>query len=63
MAQAKYRLVNKHGEQTAFSLVKFEKRETLEKLAAALNNRFPSRNYTVETVRQTEKERFLELVK
>ncbi len=64
MITTKYRLVTRSGEgSTAFGLIKFEKRENLDRLAAALNKRFPKRHYTVETVRQTEKESFLELVK
>jgi hypothetical protein len=64
MAQQKFRLVTRTGEgKTAFGLIKFEKRENLDRLAAALNKRFPHRQYTVEVVRQTEKESFLELVK
>ena len=63
MAATKYRLVIKNGDKTAYGLSEFEKRETMEKLAIALNKRFPNRRYRVEAITQTEKERFLELVK
>ncbi len=63
MEQARYRLATRTDDKTAIGMITFEKRENLERLAAALNKRFPNRNYTVETVCQTERERFLELVK
>ena len=65
MERAKYRLVTYRGENKIeiAGLGESTEREDLDKVARALNNRFPNRNYVVETVRPRQTERALELVK
>ena len=65
MEKLKYRLVTYRGENKIeiAGLGLTDERGHLEKLAKALNKRFPNRNYTVETIKQIEREKNLELVK
>ncbi len=57
MAELKYRLIKKTETEktTIHGLGLSDQRQNLDKLAAALNKRFPNRNYKVETIRQPER--------
>ncbi len=49
--QMKYRITHRHESRSVIGVLEYDRRETVQPLADALNKRFPSREYKVEVVR------------
>ena len=59
----KYKMTHERENRRVSSIIEFSNPDTAQHLAVALNKKFPTRRYRVETVKLSEKERILELVK